>query len=112
LITAQQLQPILAQWQAATVQLAAIINAALVSPSGTMITPASGGSLVDINGNVWTFASGGSIAILMNGTTNNGGAGIELEIDVNGIVWAFNNARQWYKWSGTNWVQQATGPTT
>jgi hypothetical protein len=112
-IPVSQLIPIAAAWQSALNSLNAVISAAQTSAPGTTVTAPSTETLTDATGSIWGFGTAtvaGGTSIQRNGAGV--GGGVEIEIDVNGVVWAINNASQWYTWNGSNWTgPTATGPT-
>ena len=111
-IPVSQLIPIAAAWQSALNALNAVIAAAQTSAPRTIITAPSTATLTDAGGAIWGFgitSVAGGTSIQRNGTGV--GGGVDLEIDINGVVWALNNASQWYMWSGSNWTQEISGPT-
>jgi hypothetical protein len=79
--------------------------AASASRAGTAVT-ASGGRLIDKNGDIWSIRTGRGI--LKNGAVV--GAGIKLQIDGTGVIWALTEFNGWYKWTDSEWAPQSHGP--
>ena len=83
-----------------------------VSPDGSTITLASGGSLTTIDGK-WTFGTASNAfgrAILRNGTSAASGYGVLLEVAESGKMFTKNSLGQWFKWTGSAW-QLSSDPT-
>jgi hypothetical protein len=103
--------------------LSAASRAVTASPSGTTITPTSGGSIVDASGNVWTLntttvtdptcnaGKGGTCGtqIVENGTLQAGTAA-SLLLYYNGVVYSENTVPLWWDWAGGKWVKVAGDP--
>lgn len=83
-----------------------------VSPDGSGITPASGGSLTTAAG-AWTFGTatgaGGNV-ILLNGAQAASGESTELYVLNGGGLYAFNSFSNWFQWSGTSWTRLTVAP--
>lgn len=83
-----------------------------ISPDGSKITPASGGSLTTAAGK-WTFGTatgaGGNI-ILLNGGQALSGEATELHVLNGGNLYAFNTFSNWFQWNGTGWTRLTAAP--
>lgn len=83
-----------------------------ISPDGSKITPASGGSLTTVAG-VWTFGTatgaGGNL-IMLNGTQARSGEATELYVLNGGNLYAFNSFSNWFQWVGTGWNRLSAAP--
>jgi hypothetical protein len=104
--------------QSTAVQMSADLNsldaaiAALPSSGGTIITPASGGSLTDASGATWTFSATvnqwGNV-ILRNGT-DAGGAGKALGLLAGAIYAQAVADNSWWQYSNGKWSQVSGNP--
>lgn len=82
-----------------------------ISPDGSKITPASGGSLTTAAG-IWTFGTGtgaGGNVILLNGAPALSGEATELYVLNVGNLYAFNSFSNWYQWTG-GWTRLSAAP--
>lgn len=83
-----------------------------ISPDGSKITPASGGSLTTAAG-VWTFGTatgaGGNV-ILLNGAQAASGEATELYVLNGSGLYAFNTFSNWFQWNGTSWNRLPVAP--
>jgi hypothetical protein len=91
-------------------------NFAIASKAGALVTPITGGELVDNAKRVFSFGSqetGANNQILLNGAASpNGGAGAKMVIDTSGVMWTINSAAQWWSYGSSGWVPHGTtGPT-
>jgi hypothetical protein len=76
-------------------------------PAGTIITPTSGGSVVDAAGNVWSLDTGGNL--FENNAVVTGGGGTSALTVVNGVIWAQDaTSGTWYTYTDGTFVSQGT----
>jgi hypothetical protein len=83
--------------------------AAIVSPTGTTISPTSGGSITDATGTVYTMGTGNGGEILANGTFVVGSNDTAKITIVNGVIWAEAtppNAGPWFTLINGMFTQQ------
>jgi hypothetical protein len=81
-------------------------SASPLSPDGSVINAASGGSLITKYGN-WTFSSSsgaGGYDILLQGNSAGGGSANSLYVENGGQVYALNSSNNWYLWSSGWWT--------
>jgi hypothetical protein len=84
-------------------------HALAVSPSGTAILSATGGSsIVDTGGNVWTLVSG---VVYENGSTAAYTANVTNLFFANGLIYQENSAGLFWTWVSGNWSLVSTGPS-
>ncbi len=91
-------------------------NFAIASKPGAIVTPVTGGQLVDNAKRVFSFGSqesGANNQILLNGAASpSGGAGAKMVLDTSGVMWTINSAGQWWSYGSSGWAAHgATGPT-
>lgn len=89
---------------------------AALSPAGTTITPASGGSIVSGAG-TWTFGGSndgsGNYQVLLNGNYASAGNSnaAQLQVNTSGVVVATISNGATYGWTSNGWTS-ISGPTT
>jgi hypothetical protein len=92
-------------------------NFSITSKPGAIVTPVTGGELVDNAKRIFSFGSqesGANNRIFLNGSASpNGGAGAKMVIDNSGVMWTINSAGEWWSYGSGGWVPHgtATGPT-
>jgi hypothetical protein len=123
-ITAAQIQPIIAMWQAALNALNALVLVANTSPPGTQINgPNSTGTITDGQGNVWQMGGTSPAGQYYNMVTYyntqqqvTSGQSEYLVIDTSGVVWGyFPGQYPWWKYNGAQgWTNYGAsqGPVT
>ena len=92
---------------AAPISAAPPVTGSAVSPGGSAITVATGGSLTTPEG-TWTFGAavpGVGNALLLNGVQVDGGVGMKLDVANGGVLYAENDQYQWYSFSNGAWQQ-------
>jgi hypothetical protein len=77
-----------------------------ISPDGTVLLPGTGASLTSSDG-VWTFS--GNLTLL-NGSHDNGGQAVKLEIAEGGKIYAQSADGEWWVYSG--YWQWSPGPSS
>jgi hypothetical protein len=77
----------------------------------TMLTPTSGGSIVDDAGNIWTLTATGDVD--KNGATVHGGGGIAALTYSNNTIWGKDaTSSHWYIYSNGIWKGPVAAPPT
>ncbi len=80
-------------------------------PVSTMLTPTSGGSIVDAAGNIWTLTASGDVG--KNGASVPGGGGIAALTYSDNTIWGKDAANShWYTYSNGIWKGPVAPPPT
>ena len=80
-------------------------------PVSTMLTPTSGGSIVDAAGNIWTLTATGDVD--KNGASVPGGGGIAALSYSNNTIWGKDaTSSHWYIFSNGTWKGPVAAPPT
>jgi hypothetical protein len=80
-------------------------------PVLTMLTPTSGGSIVDAAGNIWTLTATGDVD--KNGASIPGGGGIAALTYSDNTIWGKDAANShWYTYSNGIWKGPVAPPAT
>jgi hypothetical protein len=90
--------------------LTALTTTQTESADKTVITLASGGSVIDASGNAWMLTSGGQITV--NGTVDPVTNNVLQLAYVNHVVWQYTGYGLWYSWSPTShtWAGTSVSP--
>jgi hypothetical protein len=89
----------------------AVTPTAAPEPVSTILTPTSGGSIVDAAGNIWTLTATGDVD--KNGASAHGGRGIAALTYSNNTIWGKDATNShWYFYSNGIWKGPGVAPPT